>query len=145
VFAVRDPRDVVLSCFQQRFGMNAAMFQLLKLDTATAYYDGVMMLVQTSRAKLPLAVHDLKYEALIGDFEPTVRALLNFLGVPWDDAVFGYADTAKRRAIGTPSAAQVVQPIYTSAHGKWRNYRGFLEPHLPQLEPWVRAFGYEPS
>lgn len=145
VLALRDPRDVVLSCYQQRFGMNAAMFQLLKLDTATAYYDAVMTLVQASREKLPLQVHELKYEALILDFEPTVRSLLVFVGVEWNDAVRDYAETAKKRAIGTPSAAQVVKPIYGSARGKWRNYKGFLEPHLPALERWVEAFGYEPS
>jgi hypothetical protein len=145
VFALRDPRDVILSCYQQRFGMNAAMFQFLKLETAVVYYDAVMTLVRDARAKFPLHVHDVKYEALIGDFDATVRALLTFLGVDWHDGVRDYAATAKTRAIGTPSAAQVVRPIYASAHGKWRNYGTFLEPHLVKLEPWVQAFGYEPS
>jgi len=145
ILAIRDPRDVVLSCFQQRFGLNAAMFQLLKLDSATAYYDGVMGLVEASRAKLPLDLHMVKYEALVGDFDATVRALLAFLGLDWNDAVRGYAETAKKRAIGTPSAAQVVLPIYGSAEGKWRSYRHFLAPHLPRLETWVRTYGYLPS
>lgn len=145
VFAVRDPRDVVLSCFQQRFGMNPAMFQLLRLDSAAAYYDAVMKLVQVSRATLPLNVQEVRYESVVGDFDATVRALLAFLGLAWDDAVRDYAATAKGRTIGTPSASQVVQPLYSSAQGKWRNYRRFLEPHLGTLEPWVRAFGYAPS
>jgi tetratricopeptide (TPR) repeat protein len=145
ILAVRDPRDVVLSCFQQRFGMNAAMFQLLRLGSAVAYYDAVMTLVATCRAKLPLNLHVLKYEALIGDFDSEVRALLAFLQLEWDDAVRDYATTAKTRMIGTPSAAQVVQPIYRSAQGKWHKYRRFLEPHLPMLEPWVRAFDYPSS
>ena len=79
LLAIRDPRDVLLSCFQQRFGMNAAMFQLLKLDTAVAYYDDVMKLVRASREKFPLRVHESKYEALIDAFESTVRELLDFL------------------------------------------------------------------
>jgi hypothetical protein len=145
VLAVRDPRDVVLSCFQQRFGMNAAMFQLLRLDTAVTYYDVVMALVATCRAKLPLAVHEVRYEAVVDDFDATVRDLLGFLGVGWDERVRDYAETAKTREIGTPSASQVVLPLYTTARGKWRNYRAFLEPHLPALAPWVEAFGYEAS
>src|SRR6185369_6710585 len=124
-------RDVVLSCFQQRFGMNAAMFQLLRLDSAVAYYDAVMTLVATSRAKLPLNLHVLKYESLIHDFDSEVAALLAFLGLDWHDSVRDYATTAKTRTIGTPSAAQVVQPIYRSAQGKWQKYRRFLAPHLP--------------
>jgi tetratricopeptide (TPR) repeat protein len=145
VFAVRDPRDVVLSCFQQRFGMNAAMFQLLRLDTAARYYDAVMRLVQVSRAKLPLAVHEVRYESVVADFDATVRGLLAFLGLPWEDAVRSYTVTARGRAIGTPSASQVVQPLYATAKGKWRNYRQFLEPVLPTLAPWVATFGYEPA
>lgn len=145
ILAVRDPRDTVLSCYQQRFGMNAAMFQLLRLDTATRYYDAVMNLVRVCRTKLPLSVHEVRYEAVVSDFDATVGGALEFLGVAWDDAVRNYAETAKTRAIGTPSASQVVQPLYATAQGKWRNYRSFLEPVLPTLEPWVRAFGYEAS
>jgi hypothetical protein len=104
-----------------------------------------MKLVRASRAKLPLAVHEVRYEAVVSDFDATVGGLLEFLGVPWDDGVRNYAETAKTRAIGTPSASQVVQPLYATAQGKWRNYRSFLEPVLPALEPWVGAFGYEPS
>jgi tetratricopeptide (TPR) repeat protein len=145
ILAVRDPRDVVLSCFQQRFGMNAAMFQLLRLDTAAAYYDAVMTLVAASRAKLPLNLHVFKYEVLVADFDSEVGALLDFLELDWQDSVRDYATTAKTRTIATPSASQVVQPIYRSAQGKWRKYRRYLEPYLPTLEPWVRTFGYSPS
>jgi tetratricopeptide (TPR) repeat protein len=143
VLALRDPRDCVLSCYQQRFGMNAAMFQMLRLDSAAAYYDAVMRLVQTCRAQLSLDTHEVRYEAVVNDFDATVGALLAFLGLAWDDAVRGYAETAKRRLIATPSAAQVVRPLYASSCGKWRNYQRFLNPVLPTLEPWVAAFGYE--
>ena len=139
----RSPRDVVLSCYQQRFGMNAAMYQLLRLDTATAYYAAVMRLVEVSRGRLPLRLQVVKYEDLVGGFEATARGLLSFLGLEWDERVRQYTETARRRSIGTPSAAQVVRPLYGSARGKWRNYREFLEPYLPALAPWVRSFGYD--
>jgi tetratricopeptide (TPR) repeat protein len=145
VLALRDPRDVVLSCHRQRFGMNHAMFQLLRLDSAVAYYDAVMTLVRASRARLPLAVHAIKYESLVGDFDASVAALLAFLGLEWTDSMRDYASTARKRTIDTPSAAQVVLPLYGSARGKWRRYRRFLEPYLPMLDAWVDAFGYEAS
>jgi Sulfotransferase family len=133
----------VLSCYQQRFGMNAAMYQLLRLDTATAYYGAVMRLVALSRSKLPLRVHAVKYEDVVGSFEATTRSVLGFLELEWDERVRRYAETASKRTIGTPSAAQVVRPLYGSACGKWRNYSSFLAPYLPALLPWVQAFGYE--
>jgi tetratricopeptide (TPR) repeat protein len=143
LLALRDPRDVVLSCYQQRFGMNAAMYQLLRLDTATAYYDAVMRLVAASRAKLPLRLHTVKYEDVVGNFEATMREVLHFLELEWDESVRRYTETARSRAIGTPSAAQVVRPLYGEARGRWRNYRALLAPHLPALAPWVATFGYE--
>ncbi|HTC14267.1 MAG TPA: sulfotransferase [Steroidobacteraceae bacterium] len=143
ILALRDPRDVVLSCYQQRFGMNAAMYQLLRLDTATAYYAAVMQLVELSRARLPLRVHTLRYEELVTQFETTLRALLGYLELQWHEGVRDYAATARRRSVGTPSAAQVVRPLYGSARGKWRHYQSFLQPYLLQLAPWVRTYGYE--
>jgi len=143
ILALRDPRDVVLSCYQQRFGMNVAMYQLLRLDTATAYYDAVMRLVEVSRAKLPLRLHVVRYEDVVGTFETTIRGVLDFLELGWDEGVRRYAETAKKRPIDTPSAAQVVRPLYRSARGKWRHYTKYLEPYFPTLAPWVKTFGYE--
>jgi hypothetical protein len=143
ILALRDPRDVVLSWYQQRFGMNMAMYQLLRLDTATAYYEAVMCLVEVSRGKLPLRLHTMKYEDVVGQFEATIRGVLDFLELEWDEGVRHYAETAKKRSIGTPSAAQVVRPLYGSARGKWRNYTTYLEPYVPTLAPWVKTFGYE--
>lgn len=140
---LRDPRDVVLSCYQQRFSMNVAMYQLLRLDTACAYYDLVMRLLEVSRGKLPLQLYTVKYEDLIADFDHTVRGLLGFLELEWCEQVTRYAETARKRSIATPSHAQVVRPLYASARGKWLHYREFLEPCLPALAPWVRSLGYE--
>lgn len=145
IFALRDPRDVVLSCFQQTFDMNAAMFEFLTLETAARYYDAVMRLFGGTRAKLPLTLHMIRYEDLLADFEGETRRLLQFLEIPWAESVRSYRDNAKKRLINTPSASQVVRPLYTSARGKWRNYRAQLEPVLPLLEPWAQAFGYEPA
>jgi len=142
VLAVRDPRDVVLSCFQQRFAMNGAMYQLLRTETAAAYYSAVMTLVDQSRRLLPLQMHQIRYEDVVAQFEAQIRELLAFLGLPWDEAVRNHADTARRRVINTPSATQVVQPLYSSSVGKWRHYEAQLAPVLGTLQPWVAAFGY---
>ena len=142
IFALRDPRDVVLSCFQQTFAMNAAMYQFLTLETAAAYYDQVMRLGALCRAKFPLAIHETRYERVIGDFRTEVSSLLDFLGLDWDDRVAAYYETAKGRVVRTPSAKQVIEKPYASSIGKWRRYETQLRPVLPVLEPWVERFGY---
>jgi len=103
----------------------------------------VMNLVSISREKLPLQVHVIKYEDVIGEFETTMRGVLGFLGLAWDENVRRYADTARARTINTPSATQVVRPLYGSSRGKWRHYAAHLEPYLPTLIPWARHFDYE--
>jgi hypothetical protein len=56
-----------------------------------------------------------------------------------------YRQTALRRDIDTPSARQVIQPLYTRSISRWRRYAAQLAPILPVLEPWVERFGYEPG
>ncbi len=145
VFALRDPRDAVLSCFQQRFAMNPAMFQFLKLDMAAAYYDLVMGLAETYRARLPLNLHVVRYEDLIGDMKKTASDLLAFLGLEWEETMMDYRAKARQRRISTPSAEQVIEPLYGSSVGKWRNYERHLAPVMPVLDPWVKTYGYESS
>lgn len=144
ILALRDPRDVIVSCYQQRFGMNAAMYQLLKFETAVGYYDAVMSLVVLCERRFNLNIREIKYEAVVSNFDQSVANLLTFLDLPWNAGVRDFAVTARSRAIGTPSAVQVVQPLYASSHGKWRNYQKYLQPHLSELAPWVATFGYEP-
>ncbi len=145
LFARRDPRDVVLSCFRRRFGMNASMYQLLTLEGAAAYYDTVMRLSELYRRLLPLPLHLVRYESLVEDFEETARAACAFLGLEWDSGLFDFAARARARGISTPSAAQVARGLNREGQGAWRRYRDQMEQVLPLLEPWVRQFGYEPS
>ncbi|HAH09184.1 MAG TPA: hypothetical protein DCL54_18765 [Alphaproteobacteria bacterium] len=143
IFAVRDPRDVVLSCFQQRFGMNAVMFRLLDLREAATLYDETMQAAHAAMAQLTLPVHRICYERLVEDFEGQMRALFAFLGLGWSPEVLAYRQTARTRVIATPSAAQVVEPLSDRSIGKWRRYQTHMAPVLPVLRPWVEHFGYD--
>jgi tetratricopeptide (TPR) repeat protein len=145
LFARRDPRDVVLSCFRRRFGMNPSMYQLLTLEGAATYYDSVMQLSELYRELLPLQQHLVRYESLVEDFEGTARAACDFLGLQWDRSLFDFAAKARSRGIATPSAAQVAVGLNREGQGVWRRYREQMAPVLPLLDPWVHRFDYEPS
>lgn len=142
LFARRDPRDVVLSCFRRRFGMNAGMYQLLTLEGAAAYYDAIMKLSEVYRDLLPLPQHVVSYEKLVEDLEGTARAACDFVGLEWDSAMLDFAARARTRGISTPSAAQVARGLNREGQGAWRRYREQMAPVRPLLEPWVRRFGY---
>ena len=143
IFALRHPCDVVLSCFMQNFRVNQAMASFLDLTNAALFYDGVMSYWEKCRAILPLNVHTVRYEEMVEDVEGTVRPLLDFLGLDWDDRVLDHQKVAAERGyIRTPSYAQVTEGVYRRASGRWTRYRHHLEPVLPILAPWAERFGY---
>lgn len=142
IFAVRDPRDVVLSCFMRAFGLNEAMRNFLSLEGTARYYAAVMDVGFASTQQLGKSVHLIRYETLIEDVEGEARRLCGFFGLPWDDAMLRFQETARGRRINTPSYHQVVQPVYKSARERWRNYEKYLQPVLPVLQPFLDRFGY---
>jgi len=142
IVALRDPRDSVFSGFQQKFEMNAAMFQLLKLDTAAAFYDQVLNVIMGVHARNAFPLHFVRYEKLVEDFEQEVGALIGFLGLQWEDALFDYQATALGRQVATPSASQVIQPLYRSSIGKWKHYAEWIGHDFEPLAKWVKKLGY---
>jgi tetratricopeptide (TPR) repeat protein len=143
LFAIRDPRDVVLSCFRRRLVMTAHMYEFTQLAGAARFYDEVMSLAELYRRKLDLAILDLHHESLLDDFDGEVRRLCGFLGLDWDPAMRDFAAAARKRDIKTPSGLQVKRGLNADGAGQWQRYRTQLEPVLPILAPWVTRFGYE--
>ena len=142
LFCLRDPRDVVLSCFRRRFVLNPAMYELLTLRGAAEFYDAVMRLSDVYREILPLRQHLFRYESLVDDFEGTARDACTFLDVKWDNGMADFAAKARTRGITTPSASQVARGLNREGQGTWRRYQKQMAPVLPLLQPWVERFGY---
>ena len=140
IFALRDPRDVVLSCFRRRFGITAQMFELTTLQSAAAYYDAVMTLADLYRGVFTLDLTETKHETLLDDFEGETRRLCGFLGVEWRDEMKNFA--SRTRTSTTPSGAQVARGLSREGADQWRRYEEQLAPVLPVLAPWVTRFGY---
>jgi hypothetical protein len=141
---VRHPCDACLSCFMQDFRLNDAMSNYLRLEDAALLYWKVMNLWRQYLRLLPVPYHMVKYEDLVDDFEGQTGLLLEFLNVPWDDAVLGYTDHAKTLGrIHTPSYSQVSQPIYRRARYRWVRYAEFFEPVMHLLKPHIEYFGYQ--
>jgi tetratricopeptide (TPR) repeat protein len=141
LFALRDPRDVVWSCYRRIFALNTSMFELLDLERGARFYDAVMKLAAIYRARLNLAWHDVRYESLVADFDGETRAISAFLGLDFDERMRDFAELSKARTIKTPSSTQVVRGLYKGS-GQWEPYAEHLAPALAILAPWVEKFGY---
>ena len=144
LFAHRDPRDVILSCFRRRFSMNPAMYQLLTIEGAAEFYDATMRLAAQARPLVGLDWQVVRYENLVQDLEQQLRSICSFLGLDWAPDLQDFAVRAQARERATPSTAQLVRGLDRSGVGHWRHYRSSLEAVLPTLEPWARRLGYEP-
>jgi Tfp pilus assembly protein PilF len=142
LFALRDPADVVWSCFRRRFGLNAQMYEFLGLESAARYYRTVMDFADICREKLGLDWYDTVYEKTVGDFAAEMRKVCAFLGLEWTERLKDFAAGSRARAPNTPSGPQVAQGLYAGAVGQWTAYRQYLEPVLPILQPWRTRLGY---
>jgi tetratricopeptide (TPR) repeat protein len=145
IFVERHPCDAVLSCFMANFQLNPAMRSFTDLEEAARTYDAVFTAWTRAEALFPLRVRRVRYEHMVEDLGAEMRPLLEFLGLPWDEKVLdNQAAAASRGHVRTASYAQVTEPIYKRAAGRWERYRAQLEPILPILAPWAEKMGYGP-
>jgi tetratricopeptide (TPR) repeat protein len=142
LFAVRDPRDVVLACFRRRFTMNASMYELLTLPGAANFYAGVMDFAAQMRPCLGLEWRVVRYEDLVTDVAVEVAAICGFLGLMATPAMIDFSVRARSREHATPSTAQLARGLERTGIGQWRRYSAALEPVLPILERFVLRYGY---
>jgi len=121
----RNPMDCCFSNYSQHFasGVNFS-YDLTELGTQYRQY---VRLMRHFDEVLPGKVHRIIYDDLIENTEAEVRRLLDYIGLPFDERCLRFFET--ERAVHTPSAEQVRQPINRDGLGKWRNY----EPYLGEL------------
>lgn len=144
VLVERHPCDAVLSCFMANFAPNHAMQSYTELDEAARTYAAIFSNFERAEALLGLKPQRVRYERMIADLEAEMRTLLAFLGLPWRDEVLdNQASAARRGAVRTASYAQIGQPLYQRAVGRWERYRQQLEPVMPVLQPWIEKLGYQ--
>src|SRR3546814_19721786 len=81
----------------------------------------------------PGAVHRCRYEDMVTDTEHQVRRMLDYLGVPFEQACLEFDNNG--RAVRTASSEQVRQPIFTDGIEQWKNYAQWLDPLIEALGP----------
>jgi len=143
LLAIRHPCDVILSCYMQHF--RAPDFTLLcrDLPSLAAGYRRAFDFWYREAAILQPAARDVRYETFVTEFEPQVRAIADFLGLAWTDAMLEPGDHARRKGfISTPSYSQVVQPVNTRSVGRWKAYDRHFGEVIAQVQPYLDRWGY---
>lgn len=140
LFALRDPRDVVFSCFRTHFRTNFLTFEFLKVERAAKFYADYMELAHLYLEKTLVDVMTVRHEALVDDFKGGVAGVCEFIDIDLQPHMLGF-ESAKR-TVATPSAHQLRAGLNRSGIGQWRSYAEQLAPAQAHLKPWVERLGY---
>lgn len=137
----RHPLACGWSCFKQLFARGHDFSY--DLGDIGAYYRAYLGFMALWDDRLPGRVHRVRYEDLVADTEGTVRGLLDHLGVAFEPACLDFHQTA--RAVRTPSAGQVRQPIFTGGLDQWRHFDHWLDPLKRALGDALDAYPEIPA
>ncbi|WP_419814314.1 sulfotransferase [Glacieibacterium sp.] len=144
IYMLRDPRDVCLSGFQQLMVPTAATVHLLEWRSTAQLYAAVTDWWLHIRDTLTMPWLELRYEDVVGDFQPSLTRLLDFIGLDWDAALLDFHVGARAAYITSPSRSQVARPLYRSSAGRWRGYARHFAAVDDLLSPLVERLGYAP-
>lgn len=124
--ARRHPLDTCIANFRQLYaqGKNHAY----DLNECAEYFLEYVRVMDHWNEVLPGRVLHVQYEAVVDDIEGQARRLLEFCGLPWEDACLDFHQSG--RPVNTASADQVRVPLYKDAVGYWKNY----ESHLADIQ-----------
>ena len=129
--AMRHPLDSCFGSFKQLFASGQPF--TYDLTEVGEYYRQYRKLMDHWREVLPEFVLDVQYQQVVADLETNVRHILEFCGLPFEDACLRFYET--ERAVKAASSEQVRRPIYSSSVNLWRNYESQLETLIDILEP----------
>jgi len=126
----RDPLDNALSVYFQPLA--SALDYANELDSIGHYYLQYRRLMNHWHSLLGLSILDVDYEQLVSEPESAIRAVLDFIGLEWDEGCLRFYESASR--VRTASVSQVREPLYQRSVSRWKNYASQLEPLRTQLE-----------
>jgi len=119
----RDPRDVAVSCVLGAFSATRYPWTSRPEWVSLAWRES-QRLMEHWRHELDLPTLDVRYEDLVTNGERGMRAIIEFLGLPWDPSVAQFHSI--RRTVRTLSYDQVSRPLTDASIGRWRHYERHL-------------------
>ena len=133
----RHERAALYGIYRQRFpGTWQFAYDLKEIS---AFYQGYRHLMRRWRESSGAELLELEHETLVKNFEPTVRQVLDFIGVEFDPACL--TPHLNPLPVQTMSSVQVREAVNTSGLEHWRHY----EPWLPPAEKGDLDCGRKPE
>jgi Sulfotransferase domain. len=132
----RNPLDCCFANWKQLYGKG--LEHTYSMEGMGRYYADYVRLLRLMERVQPGKIHRVIYERVVDDLEGEVRHLLDYLGLPFDEACLDFH--SNERSVRTISAEQVRRPINRRGLDRWKPYEKWLGPLKdalgPALEDW---------
>jgi tetratricopeptide (TPR) repeat protein len=142
LIALRDPRDVALSCYFQNIPLNTVNVNFLSFERVAKHYADLLDVWLAVREWEGFAWIETRYEDTVADMEKEGRRVTEFLGLVWHDNQSRFYEESRKKQLYSPTYQDVTRPVYARSVARWHAYEKYLAPILPALEPYCRTFGY---
>jgi tetratricopeptide (TPR) repeat protein len=143
IIALRDPRDVVVSCLFQNLNLTALSVNFLSLQRAARHYGDLMDVWLRMRELGGFDWIEVHYRDIVANLEVEGRRATEFLQLSWHESQAKFHESARKIFFFSPTYQDVTQPLHNRSVERWKNYAEALSPILERLEPYCRALGYD--
>jgi len=145
IVALRDPRDVCISCLFRDFRLSPATIHLLTIEDIAEFYSLVMEWYLHLKGVLSLSMIEIRYEDTTRDPEGAARSMIQHLDLDWDARVLEFHERRKEQHVTATTYSAAGRPIDERAVARWKNYESRMQAVQPKLRKLVQAFGYAPD
>jgi tetratricopeptide (TPR) repeat protein len=129
VNVIRDPLDNAIGLYKTYFAEGAEYS--FSMEGIIYHWQGYITLMKHWKTVYPGAIMHLGYEELARNPDKKIKALLEYCGLPVEDACFRFYESD--RPVLTPSAGQVRSPISTKSVGTGQRYEKYIKTSIPAL------------
>lgn len=128
IHALRDPRDVAISCYMGGFNDRVHPWTT-RIPWINTAWEQSQRMMDHWKAVLKIQILDVQYDQLVTNPELHAPRLIEFLGLDWDENCMRFYKS--KRTVRTLSYDQVNRPIYTSSVGRHKNYSQYMNSLHP--------------
>ena len=125
----RNPIDTCLSIYFQRFGPR--IVYATDLSNCADQFLAYLQVIEYLENELGIEMLDAQYEQTTADPEASIRRMLDYVGLPFDEACLNFHKSKK--SVHTASVSQVRQPLYKTSADRWKNYEKHITPLIEKL------------
>lgn len=138
LYALRDPRDIAISCFMRFLPMNSVSANFLTPSDTVKWIKQELALWTSLRTRIdPSQWHEVHYEKTIHDMRSSLSGALDLLGLQWDKSLENYLESTTSRPANSPTYLEVTQPIHTKSIERYKNYAFAFDREFETLQPII--------